>query len=150
MAEADSVEYYTPLREVESVVDGQRHVEQQMIMPSLLFLRTTEQWIERLKRLTNDNILPYCEPGTAKLRAIEDGEMELFRFVARTAASTLECVDPALIATSDRVRITAGVFKGHEGYIRRVHGTKRFVVSIEGIAAVATTYIPREFIEKLA
>lgn len=150
IAETEGVDYYTPLREIERVVDGRILVEQQSIMPSLLFLHTTHEWIARLKALTEDNILPYCEPGTSKPQAIADSEMELFRFVARTAASTIECIDPSTLHPNDRVRITGGVFQGYEGYIRRVHGTKRFVVAIEGIAAIATTFIPKQYIEKLA
>ncbi len=42
-----------------------------------------------------------------------------------------------------------GPFKGAEGYIVRVKNTKRFIVSIEGVAAVATGYIPKNFIEKI-
>ena len=56
---------------------------------------------------------------------------------------------PTELVKGDRVRVTEGVFKGAEGYITRVHGTKRFVVVIEGIAAVATSYIPGKFLEKL-
>lgn len=33
--------------------------------------------------------------------------------------------------------------------IARIHGTKRFVVIVKGVAAVATTFIPRCFIEKI-
>lgn len=150
IAESENVDYYTPMREVEIVVDGKPHIERQCIMPSLLFLRATPEWIARLKALTDDNLIPYCEPGTSKPQAIADSEMELFRFVARTAASTIECIDPSTLHPNDRVRITGGVFQGYEGYIRRVHGTKRFVVAIEGIAAIATTFIPKQYIEKLA
>lgn len=149
IAQQEHVECYTPQREVESVVDGEVRHQHIDIMPSLLFLRTTPPFIERLRMATNDNILPYSEPGTSKLYAIDDREMERFRFVARTAASTLECVDNSALTANERVRITDGIFRGMEGYIKRIHGTKRFVVSIEGVAAIATTYIPREYIERI-
>lgn len=148
-AQHEAVECYTPLREVEEVVDGELRVHHTEIMPSLLFLHTTPHFIEHLRRVTKDNIMPYAEPGTSRLYAISDEEMERFRFVARTAARTLECVDNETLNANERVRITGGIFRGMEGYIKRVHGTKRFVVSIEGIAAIATTYIPREYIERI-
>jgi transcription antitermination factor NusG len=74
--------------------------------------------------------------------------MELFRYIARTAAREIEFVEYEP-NKGDKERITGGVFAGATGYIRRVHGTKRFVVCIEGIAAIATTYIPRQYIEKI-
>lgn len=33
--------------------------------------------------------------------------------------------------------------------ISRIHGTKRFVVIVKGVTAVATTFIPSCFIEKI-
>ena len=60
----------------------------------------------------------------------------------------LEAIDEKLIK-GDKVRVTEGVFKGSEGYIVRVHGTKRFVVLLEGIVAMSTTYIPRTHLEKV-
>ena len=56
---------------------------------------------------------------------------------------------PAELRRGDRVRVTEGVFKGAEGYIRRVKGNRRLIVSIEGVVAVATTYIPGCFLEKI-
>ena len=49
-----------------------------------------------------------------------------------------------------RVRVTEGPFKGAEGYIKRIKGNRRLIVSIEGVVAVATTYIPGCFLEKIA
>lgn len=148
-ATSAEVEWFTPEREVEEVVDGRVTTRREALMPSLLFLRCTVDYIARLRRTTGDNILPYCYPRSARPQPIDDGEMEIFRLVTRTAARTLELVDDAELDNDKRVRITGGLFAGSEGYIRRVRGTKRFVVRIEGIAAIATTYIPRQYIEPI-
>ena len=148
LAERDGVECYTPIREIEEVHDGILHIREKRIMPSLVFMRTTPEYITRLRRLTEDSIYPYCEPRTSKPQPIPDSEMELFRYIARTAAREIEFIEYEP-NKGDKVRITGGVFAGATGYIRRVHGTKRFVVCIEGIAAIATTYIPRQYIEKI-
>ena len=73
----------------------------------------------------------------------------MFIFVTTVGSRNLEAVDPAL-AKGDRVRITGGVFRGAEGYIARIRNAKRLIVAIEGVAAVATSYIPKDFIEKIA
>lgn len=148
-ASREQVEWYTPLREIEDVVDGRVVRRREQLMPSLVFLRCDQAFIARLKQLTGDNIIPYCKAGTSQPEVITDSEMETFRFIASTAAETLEFVDESELSDNKRVRITGGIFAGCEGYIHRVHGTKRFVVRIEGIAAIATTYIPRQYIEKI-
>lgn len=149
--EADKglVEWYTPTREVEEITDGRVTTHHEVLMPSLIFLRCSSDFLTHLKQLTGDNVLPYCLPGTAQPEVIADSEMEAFRFVTRTASRSLDLVDEASLLNAQRVRITGGLFAGSEGYIRRIHGTKRFVVRIEGIAAIATTYIPRQYIEPI-
>ena len=47
------------------------------------------------------------------------------------------------------MRVTGGIFKGAEGYIKRIRGDKRLIVCIEGIIAVATSYIPSVYLEKI-
>jgi len=74
--------------------------------------------------------------------------METFIWVTKTGCKSLEAYNIELVK-GDRVRVIDGIFKGAEGYVCRVHGTKRFVVKINGVAAVATTYIPRGFLEKI-
>jgi len=55
--------------------------------------------------------------------------VELFIFALATGSRRLDAVDEKMVR-GDRVRITGGIFKGAEGCIARVHGTKRFVVTI--------------------
>lgn len=145
----DGVEWYTPIREREVIVGGNVEIHKEEIMPSLIFVRANVEWVERLRAITGDNVMPYCEPGSSRIYSIDDNEMNIFRFVARTAVRQIESVDYSELHANDRVRITGGIFKGMEGYIRRIHGTRRFIVAIEGIAAIATSYIPRQFVERL-
>lgn len=148
-AQKDGVEWYTPIREKEVVVNDIVEVKTEELMPSLIFVRASVEWIERLRAITGDNVMPYCEPGSSRIYAIDDKEMDIFRFVARTAARHIDIVNDVELRANDRVRITGGIFNGMEGYILRIHGTRRFVVAIEGVAAIATTYIPKQFIEKI-
>lgn len=46
--------------------------------------------------------------------------------------------EPSDLRSGDRVRVTEGPFKGAEGYIKRIKGNRRLIVSIEGVVAVAT------------
>lgn len=70
--EADKglVEWYTPTREVEEITDGRVTTHHEMLMPSLIFLRCSSDFLSHLKQLTGDNVLPYCHPGTAQPEVI--------------------------------------------------------------------------------
>jgi len=124
----------------------------QSVFPSLVFIKTDLATVLQLRQDFYSLASPYTEPGnTSKPATIPDKEMEIFRFVLEKGCERLDdiqAVDPAL-CKGDKVRVLDGVFKGAEGYIIRVKGTKRLVVSIEGVVAVATAYIPKEMLEKL-
>lgn len=148
LAHNDNIEHFTPMRATEHVAEGRTIITEHPIMPSLLFVKCSTEYIAQLSARTNANVRAYCSPGTSTPQPIPDHEMDLFRFVTRTASRELELLD-SNIELGDRVRITGGVFRGVEGYIRRIHGTKRLVVAIEGVTVVATTFIPKEYIEKI-
>lgn len=46
----------------------------------------------------------------------------------------------------DKVRVLDGIFKDQEGYIVKIRGDKRFVISIPGVVAIATIYIPKHLL----
>ena len=146
---ADNVQYYIPMRLRERFGEnGVEYVEEPVIQ-NLLFVRSSAEYLLEIKRVSYNRAIPYHYPGTALPAVIDDRAMEIFMFVAKTGARCLESVQQP-IDKGDRVRVTDGIFKGAEGYVRRVHGTKRFVVAIDGIAAVAVTHIPRQFLERVA
>ncbi len=57
--------------------------------------------------------------------------------------------DQLAYKSGTKVRVTAGLLKGSVGEIKRIKGNRRFVVEIQGICAIATSYIPSEFLQKL-
>lgn len=56
---------------------------------------------------------------------------------------------PGDFSQGDRVRILGGPFEGAEGVFVRVKGDRRVVVEIEGVVAVATTFIHPSLLEKI-
>ena len=57
--------------------------------------------------------------------------------------------EPGDFSQGDRVRILGGPFEGAEGVFVRIKGDRRVVVEIEGVVAVATTYIHPSLLQKL-
>lgn len=144
---------YIPIRKViksansKEMYSNTPAVEMQPVIPSLMFIRSTETTMNQLRQHPY-NLWVYCLPGTNIPATIPDQEMEVFIFVTTKGCQSLESIDQKIVK-GDRVKITGGILQGAKGYITRVHGTKRFVVVINGVAAIATGYIPKQFIEKI-
>lgn len=137
---------YQLIRTTEHLTGNEVEYREENIMPNLLFAKTTAEDVLAIRRLSNNRAMPYCYPGTSEPAPIDDITMEMFMLTVRRGARGVEPVDIP-IDKGDRVRVTDGIFKGAEGYIRRVHGSRRFVVAIQGVVAVAVTHIPRQFLE---
>jgi transcription antitermination factor NusG len=83
---------------------------------------------------------------------VPDREME--NFIRVTSSIDDNCVffldnGDYLNKLGKRVRITAGRFKDVIGVVKRIKKNRHVVVQIEGIAAVAITFVPSEFLEYL-
>jgi transcription antitermination factor NusG len=57
--------------------------------------------------------------------------------------------DPENLKGGEKVRVIKGEFAGVEGELYRIKGHKRVVVRLGDDVAVATTYIPKECLEKI-
>ena len=147
------VQTYIPLRYTEVVVNGTRKIRQEPAVSSLLFVRQTERYIMELQNLMKARfpLMAYFDRALKRPAVIPDDEMRIFMQVTSTEDPNLEYYDDCAIKykTGDKVRVTGGPFEGAEGYIKRIKGNRRLIVSIEGIIAVATTYVPQCFLEKI-
>ena len=146
--EKDGLRSYVPMRIVEKNNGCGTVSIEEPVIPSLIFIRANQEYIETIRKDPASYAGVYCHPGTSVPAVIPDREMEIFIFVTTAEKRNLEVVDVSL-AKGDRVRVTDGIFKGAEGYIARVHNAKRLIVVIQGVAAVATTYIPKNYVEKI-
>ncbi len=146
--EADGVEMYVPMRTVERTVGYKVVYVSRPVIPSLVFVRTNEEYLSELRRTSNDCVGVYYTPGTRRPAVIPEREMEIFKFVTTVGSDSLEMVDSSFVK-GDRVRVIEGRFKGAEGYISRVRNAKRLIVTIEGVAAIATTYIPQNYLVRI-
>lgn len=116
-----------------------------------MFVRAEERYVVDLERRLTGKVMLYRRSGGREPAPIPDTEMEIFMLVTSIRDRGLEPVDAfgADCRRGDRVRVTDGVFKGAEGYVRRIGKDRRLVVSIEGVVAVATSYIPLRFLQRI-
>ncbi len=131
---ADRVRYYVP-----------------EVIGSLVFLQVSEDYLSHFEQDNFSRLWLYRNPLTHKPSPIPDREMEVFMFVCSAGKQGLTFLgdDKPEYHLGDRVRVTEGPLKGAEGHIKRIKKDRRLVVSISGVAAVATTYIHPQFLEAI-
>ena len=147
------IESYIPVNTVEEYDKGQlRYVEKQLI-PSLLFIRCAEDWLRKFKETHNADFMYYTvkDPdGNNVPGIIRDDEMRSFILVTSADAGRnvkYFGADAPEYHTGDRVRVIDGIYKGAEGYIKRIKKDRKLVVSVTGVAVVAVSYIHPDFLE---
>ena len=132
----DGVKTYIPLRSTETPVGGRTIRRREPAVSSLMFVRQAERAVLELmqRAKATSPLMVYFDRETKKPAVIPDPEMEAFMLVTSTDDPGLEYLPeaPAELRRGDRVRVTEGVFKGAEGYIRRDKGRRRLIVSVEG------------------
>ena len=78
----------------------------------------------------------------------DDKQMEDFMFLLDFSPAGIEILNKDL-KRGDRVRVIKGPLQGLEGELVRLRGHKRVVIRLEGVASIATSYIPGSFLEKI-
>lgn len=147
--EAAGYQVFVPMKMAETRQDG---VEMRKMVPaiaSLFFVRCSEAFARQLKLGYNDALMYYPEPGTNKPAAIKDKEMEMFMFVCKIPDGKAEFFNEDCLQgyVGQKVRVIGGIYKGAEGYIKRIKKDRRLLVRIEGVAVVATGFIHPSLLE---
>ena len=129
---------------------GLKYVRKPLIN-SLLFICSSSEGIRKIGKEFSEELRIYGDGPTFQPTAIPDKEMEIFRIVTSAQDKGLKYLGADLpeYHTGQRVRVTDGVFKGAEGHIKRIFNDRRLIVTVEGIAAVATSFIHPSFLEKI-
>ena len=122
---------------------------------NLIFVHASQEVLTRLKMYQKEfDPMRYMSKtssdGHKELLYVPDRQMENFMRVASVQDDSVIFLDVRDSANMGRrVRITAGPFKGVEGVIKRIRKNKYFLIQIDGVAAVAITYIPADCLEPI-
>lgn len=116
----------------------------------IVFLRCTRAYAYELVSLFYGKVFFYLDTERKTPAPISDREMD--NFILVTSASdeliALGEVTPDFLQ-GDKVRVKDGLLKGAEGVVKRIKGSRRLIVSINGCTAVATCFIKPELLEKV-
>lgn len=129
------------------------------MVTSLVFVQASREQIIRLDAELQEKYrngkgrgFVYKTADRQDYAVIPDRQMAAFRLVTESGVSGLSFFsgdDITRYRQGDKVRVTEGPLKGAEGYIRRIRKDRRLLVSIDGVVAVATSYIPMSQLEKV-
>lgn len=118
---------------------------------NLIFIHITPSDMKEYKMTTDLPIRYIMNRETRKPITVPTHEMENFIKVAGTYDEKLIYLnpDPGDFSKGERVRIIGGAFAGAEGVFVRVKGDRRVLINVEGLVAVATTFVHPSMIEKI-
>ena len=118
---------------------------------NLIFIRLKPSEMIEYKRTTALPIRYIMNRATHKPLTVPDREMESFIRIAGTYDENLIYLnpDPSDFSKGERVRIIGGPFEGAEGIFVRLKGDRRVLINIQGVVAVASTYVHPSMIEKI-
>ena len=122
------------------------------IVSSLLFVRAPKDRLKDIEACVREKGFLYRTADRKTEAVIPDKQMAMFQLVCSSGAEGLEFFaddDMTRYKTGDRVRVLEGPLQGAEGYIKRIRKDRRLLVAIEGFIAVATSFIPPQFLEKV-
>lgn len=149
----ECMENFIPMRYVYVMKQGKRLRRLVPAIHNLVFVHSSRPRIDEVKKE-----LEYSLPvrlimnrETNQPIVIPDNQMRNFILVAGNHDEAVLFIDTVEVdlAKGQKVRITGGVFEGVIGEFVRIRHDRRVVVNIEGVMAVATTFIHPSLIEPL-
>ena len=160
--QAKNVETYLPMHYVVKIINGNRKLIKEPLLPNIIFAyMTREKTYEFVKKpaLTASWIKYYTdktkpvEPETGKNPPVIIPDNEMTNFIKLTSVNSehIMVLPPKRchFKKDDLVRIIEGPFTGVVGKVGRAAGQQRVFVVLEGLCNVATAYIPNDFIQSI-
>ena len=113
-----------------------RLVKEVPIMPTLILFRTTKVEAEATERKFLNKVMLYRSRNADNMTS---GIEELDFYDEYNPKFT----------KGDKFRVIEGPLKGAEGYVVRIKKDHKLYVSIKGLCAVTTGYIPKAYLQKI-
>ena len=155
-----NIRNFLPMQRQRGWVDDKGEPHQKLVpaVRNLIFIHSSQEHITELKMFNKecDSLRymtnPFSHSDDDYLLTVPDRQMENFIRVAAVQDDSLFYLDPNaefLRVPGRKVRITDGDFKDAIGTIKRIKNNKRVVVEIQGVVAVAITFVPTVWLEPI-
>ena len=144
---------YLPIMIEERFNAGELRYVEKPLVASLLFVHCPENYLLEYKRTHDTHMLYYADLITKRPGRIPDREMDIFRIATSVAGTDPGAMylgsDTEKLCTGDRVRVMDGIYKGAEGYVKRIRHARKVLVAIKGVAVVALSNIHPQYLQKI-
>ena len=155
-----NIRNFLPMQRQRGWVDDKGEPHQKLVpaVRNLIFIHSSQEHITELKMFNKecDSLRymtnPFSHSDDDYLLTVPDRQMENFIRVAAVQDDSLFYLDPNaefLRVPGRKVRITDGDFKDAIGTIKRIKNNKRVVVEIQGVVAVAITFVPTVWLDPI-
>ncbi|MBQ7019957.1 MAG: UpxY family transcription antiterminator [Bacteroidales bacterium] len=145
------VEHFVPMTRKKVVKDGKTVTLIVPAISNLCFVRSTKAWLrDRFNEMGESRPAHFIwdkhsrEPIVVSDKAMADF-MQVCRIMSDDALYIKDITDK--LREGQKVRVIEGPFKGVEGTILRIKRSRRVVVELPGLLAVATSYIDPRSLE---
>ena len=137
---------------------GKRHYELTSCISNLLFVYGTRNQIEEERQkqaeIKNDkkwHLLNFIMNHENKMITVPNKQMEDFIRISNLPVEEIIPLDirEGESLTGQRVKVIDGPLVGIEGFIKRIEGNKRVVVTIDGMLATALKFISPSLLTKI-
>lgn len=117
------------------------------LIPHVLFIKATKEValeLEREGRMASLSSIPFWifrYPKNPEIQAIPQKSIDLLKLLTIDDCFDCRVYNPTEFVSGDRVKVIGGLYKGYEGFVKRIDRNRRVVVEIEGICMVILPFI---------
>ena len=142
------IENFLPLEEqVRDTPLGRKTIRVPLIH-GMIFIRADKATSFSLINEYSLNIVYLKDIEGSHSLIVPDKQMEDFMFLLDFSPGGIEILNKDL-KRGDRVRVIKGPLLGLEGELVRLKNHKRVIIRLDGVASIATSYIPGSFLERI-
>lgn len=142
------IENFLPCEEQVRETPLGRKMIRVLLIHGMIFIRTDKATSFSLVNEYALNIIYLKDIEGHHTLIVPDKQMEDFMFLLDFSPDGIEILNKDL-KRGDKVRVIKGPLQGLKGELVRLRGHKRVVIRLEGVASIATSYIPGSFLERI-
>lgn len=150
---------FCPMQKTVKIVQGKRKIVEQSRLPNIFFAFGTEA---EIKSYVYDNVhLPFLRFYYRHLHKgahierepliVPQRQIDTFKIICSVddEDTFISPTEIHLFERGDLVRITQGKFAGVTGRVANFKGQRRVGIYIDGMATIATSYVPKAYLKKI-
>lgn len=146
-----SFETFVPMKRKKVEKNGKTETKIVPAVSNLCFVNTDKAALDSfMQEYGSDCPAHYIwDRATGRPAVVPDKAMESFISVCRVMSDDILYINNITpkLQSGTRVRVLEGPFKGVEGIVTRIKKSRRVVVELPGMLAVATTYVSPQCLE---